>query len=142
MKQTAESLFILLTKSKRNTIYLRQQANGLYYFSKKKLANPSGWLLKNIYIEDESVTMEFVNVQNFEKRTLTVISHESFEKIFYFIEPSKFAPFPHAPQNIDTTIIINEIEQNQRIKQQTRNIWLLAGAIIFLILIFARFATI
>lgn len=133
-----ESLFILQSKNNRKPIYLRQQKNGTYYFSKAPKENPKKWLLKNIYIENEEVTMHFVGAGHSQQRNITVLSNEKFERVFYFIEPSKFAPFPHDAKIFDTVKMIERLEQEGRIKEQQKSIYFLIGTIIFLTFLFIR----
>lgn len=133
-----ESLFILLTKNKRKKIFLRQRMDGGYYFSQKKRSQPKQWLLKNVYIETESVTLQFVGKKSQEKRNITVLSNPQLEKTFYLIEPSKFAPFQHEVKLYDTTKRIERMEQEEKIKYQRNNILIVISLIVIFLIIILR----
>lgn len=135
-----ESLFILLTKGKRKTVFLRQCDDGTYYFSKSKKNGPRKWILKYVYLEDEEVTLQFVESKNGEKKNITVISNPRFEKIMFLIEPSKFAPFQHEPKVYNTVKRIEQMEQDEKIRSQEINIIsMLAIIIVLLVIIFKVF---
>lgn len=128
-----ESLFVLLTKNKRKKIFLRQRMNGTYYFSQKKQVKPKLWSLKNVYIENDEVTLRFIETKTQEERRVTVISNPRLEKTFYLIEPSRFAPFQHEAKIYDTTKRIELMEQEDKLKSQRTNILIVSGLIIVLL---------